>query len=579
MFHDSPVGMVITTVAESRYVEVNAAFARLLGYARDELIGQPFSAMELDDVQERGMVLEVLKRVNNIGDVPLLLRTRDGESRACIYSVQLQEIGGEKYFICMVQDLSEHERVQADLQVSENRFRLFFQSIPLPLIVFDEKALRILDVNTAAREVYGFTHEEFTSLTIEELIPAEDRPAFNLSIRQSGNSPSGKLIIGRQQMKDGSIIDVEMTSYSFPLDERRVSLSIIRDVTEKRIVESALQASEERFRIIADVMTDAIWERDLTTDAVQWSPGLSWLFGHFDDGDRPHPWWIDHVHPEDREAVEASIETAFASDEVYWTAEYRFLRADGGYANVLDHGYIVRGNDGRPTHFIGAMVDITEQLHVAEAAERASQEERQRLAKDLHESVTQSLYSVSLMAEAARRRAAVGEQQMTAEFIARLGELSRQALRQLRLLVYELRPGVLEQEGLAGALRHRLEAVEQRAGIQARLIEENETHVPSALKGELFWIGQEALNNALKHAAATTVIVHLRESESHIILEVRDDGRGFDPTAAGATGGLAAMRRRVEVLGGNLDVEAQHGRGALVRARIPTPAANLATTD
>ena len=93
---------------------------------------------------------------------------------------------------------------------------------------------------------------------------------------------------------------------------------------------------------------------------------------------------------------------------------------------------------------IGATVDITEPLQVAEAEAQAAQVERDRLARDLHDSVTQSLYSVSLLAEAARRYALAGQETETAEFIARLGDLAQQALRQMRLLVYELRPAVLD---------------------------------------------------------------------------------------------------------------------------------------
>jgi PAS domain S-box-containing protein len=453
--------------------------------------------------------------------------------------------------------------------LSENRFRLFFQSIPQALIVFDEETFHILDVNTAACEVFGYSHEEFTSLTVDDLLPPEDRSALALAARRPGDPAADLGITGRRQLRDGSIIDVEVTSYSFPLDERRVSLSIIRNVTEQRAVQSALQAGEERLRIIADVTTDAIWDRDLTTDAVAWSAGLSSLFGYDDNGDHPHDWWIAHVHPDDRTATESSIEALFASDHHHWSGEYRFLRADGRYANVLDRGAVIRDEDGRPVRFVGAMVDISEQLHAAEAVAKAAHEERRRLAQDLHDSVTQSLYSVSLMAEAARRRSAAGEQQVTAEFIARLGELSRQALRQLRLLVYELRPGVLEQEGLAGVLQHRLEAVERRAGIQAHLIEENETPIPPTLQGELFRIAQEALNNALKHASATAVTVRLGETAGDIILEVADNGRGFDVTMIGAAGGLAAMRRRVESLGGRLDILPQSGGGVVVRARVP----------
>jgi PAS domain S-box-containing protein len=481
----------------------------------------------------------------------------------------LEQIGGEFYFIFIVQDLTEYEQARDALQLSENRFRLLFQSIPLPLVVIDEDTQRILDVNTAASRTFGYTHDAFTHLTWADLLPVDEPPA---QPDDHHAAPTYEKY-GRARLMGGTEIDVDVLSYPLLLDERRVRLAIVRDVTEDRAVESALRSSEERLQIIADVTTDAIWERDLATDDVVWSSGLATLFGYAkNNGDRPHRWWVNHVHPDERAAVEESIATLLASPEDYWTAEYRFLRADGSYAHVLDRGYVIRDDGGQPAKFIGAMVDITEQLEMAEAVAHAALEERQRLSRDLHDSVTQSLYSVSLMAEAARRRADAGEQEMTAEFIGRLGQLTQQALRQLRLLVYELRPSMVEQEGLTVALRRRLEAVERRAGLNAQLIDDSEGLIPPALEPELYWIAQEVLNNSLKHASASTVTVHIRAGADEIVIQISDDGLGFQETAISegeVSGGLSAIYRRVAALGGKLSLSTTPGGGATVCARVP----------
>lgn len=562
VFHDNPVGMVITTVAEGRYVEVNDAFLRLVGYSREELAGQTFTMVGLRNQEERDMVLNVLRRVERLGNIPFMLTTRGNGVRPCIASIQGEEIEGEFYFIIFIQDLAEQEAAQVALQVSEDRFRLLFQSIPLPLLVVDDLTRNILDVNDAACALYGYTPDEFTLLTLVDLLPPDDCLAASLG------SPIDTAALRRQRLKNGTIIDVDVSSYSFQLAGRRVSLAIVQDVTEQRAAQAALQASEARLQIVADVTTDAIWNRDMITDEVDWSTGLNSQFGYAESANRPHNWWLDHIHPQDRQAIDDSIIAAMAADEKMWRAEYRFLRADGTYANVLDRGYIIRDSDGRPVRFIGAMVDITEQLHIAEAASRAAQEERQRLARDLHESVTQSLYSLSLLAEAARRRAAVGEHQVTAEFIGRLGDLSQQALRQLRLLLYELRPTVLEQEGLAGALRHRLEAVERRAGVQVALIDELDAPLPAALQTELFLLGLEVLNYSLKHAAASSVTVVLRGNGNEVTLEAIDNGSGY---SAGLEAGsdFYTIERRVSELGGLLEVEVPSSRGEVLRARVP----------
>ena len=568
VFHDSPVGMVITTVAEGRYVEVNAAYARLLGYTVDELSDQSLALMGLEHEEERNMVLDVLRRVGKLGNVPLTLRTRAEEPRTCIASVQVEEIDGQQYLLFIVQDITEHEVAQAALRSSEQRFRLFFQSVPLPLLVIDDAGGVILDVNTAACRTYGYRRDEFLALKWDNL-PAESahpgppRPGGNgqtppqsANGQPAANRPAaGQPAAARHRLKDGGIIDVDLLTYSFMLDDRPATLIIVEDVTERRANETNLRHSEERLRIIAEVATDAIWERDMATDEVIWSSGLASMFGYTNSADEnDNDWWINHDHPDDRAGINTAVEAAFASDAANWTGEYRFLRADGRYANVLDRAFIIRDDNGRPTRFIGAMVDITEQFHLAEAAAQAALEERQRLARDLHDSVSQSLYSISLMAEAARRRADSGDQAMVPEFINRLGELSQQALRQLRLLVYELRPGVLAQEGLAGALRHRLEAVERRAGLQARLIDESTARVPLPLKGNVFHVAQEALNHSLKFAAARVVLVNLRTTEDEINLQFRDDGTSDDRRGPEAQDSLEMIRRHVAELGGELSL-------------------------
>ena len=568
VFRDSPVGMVITTLAEGRYVAVNAAYARLLGYTPQELIGQTFPMLGLGHSEERNMVVEVLRRAGKLGDIPLLLRTRDGETRTTIGSVQLEEFNGQIYLVSMIQDLTDHERIQSALQSAESRFRIFFENIPLPLLVYDVANLRFVDVNPAACRQYGYSHDEFMTLSASDLWVGNES-ALAVARRLASDAAATLAGVGRHRRKDGSILDVDVVSYTFEMEGRPVRLSIAQDVTEQRAIEVALRASEERLRIIADVTTDAMWDRDLMTDEVRWSHGLHALFGFDPDAAQSHGWWREHVHPDESKALEASIDAVLNSEENYWAGEYRFLCADGRYANVLDRGYVIRDADGRPVRFLGAMVDITSQIQVAEAAARAAQEERERLARDLHEAVPQSLYRASLMAEAARRHSANANLEATKDYTIRLSQLSHQALRQLRLLVYELRPALLEQEGLVGALRHRLEAVEQRAGIQARLIEEGEINLPPTLQSELFWVAQEALNNALKHAAATRTTVTVGAAGDEAWLEVRDDGCGFDPGSLPAEGnGLNRLQERLTRLGGLLEIETEPDGGSVVRARL-----------
>jgi signal transduction histidine kinase len=205
-----------------------------------------------------------------------------------------------------------------------------------------------------------------------------------------------------------------------------------------------------------------------------------------------------------------------------------------------------------------------------QAEQLAVMRERERLARELHDSVTQSLYSLTLLAEAGGRLVKVGDLEKVKGYLARLAEIGQQALKEMRLLVYELRPLALRREGLAGALRQRLDAVERRAGVEARLLTEGEVELPAPVEEGLYRIAQEALNNALKHAAPTSVRVCLRAVDERVELEVVDDGTGFDPQIVGESGGmgLVSMRERAEKLGGSLTILSKPGEGTSVKVSV-----------
>ncbi len=208
-----------------------------------------------------------------------------------------------------------------------------------------------------------------------------------------------------------------------------------------------------------------------------------------------------------------------------------------------------------------------------EAQQLAVMRERNRLAGDLHDSVTQALYGVSLCAEAAARELDTGGVRTAAGYLRAIQGTTLEALREMRLLIFELRPPTLEENGLVGALRARLEAVEQRLGVEASLEVEGEGSLSSEVEAGLYRVAQEALNNALKHAQAGHVWVRLRQNGRGVEIEIADDGIGFDPAAARGQGGfgLRGMEERAALLGGHLTVESQPGQGTCIRVHLASP--------
>ena len=216
--------------------------------------------------------------------------------------------------------------------------------------------------------------------------------------------------------------------------------------------------------------------------------------------------------------------------------------------------------------------EIAERVQVEQALrqserERAVVDERNRLARELHDSVAQSMYGVTLLAEVVSQLLSSGRTDPVAGYLDELKETAKESLAEMRLLIYELRPPVLEEEGLASALQSRLEAVESRAGLETEFHIDKEITLDAQVEAALYRIAQEALNNALKHAQARRVAVSLGQDEQCVRLEIADDGNGYDPAGARRSGGLGlrGMEERAAEIGAHLEIESAVGRGTRVR--------------
>ncbi len=251
------------------------------------------------------------------------------------------------------------------------------------------------------------------------------------------------------------------------------------------------------------------------------------------------------------------------------------LRVNGGIIGVLD---VVNKPGGFTEDDVPVVSIFANQAAMAieharlqqQAEELAVLAERQRLARELHDSVTQSLYSVTLYANAAALALAAGKDDVTASYLQELQATAQDGMRDMRLLIFQLHPPVLETEGLVAALQARLAAVEGRAGVQTEFRVEGERRLPIAIETELYWIAQEALNNARKHAAAENAIVHLDFTDASVCLDVRDDGIGFDPGAVPAErrGGLRTMAERAARVNGVLTYQSKPGEGTRVKVEV-----------
>jgi len=221
-------------------------------------------------------------------------------------------------------------------------------------------------------------------------------------------------------------------------------------------------------------------------------------------------------------------------------------------------------------------IGIDNSLLWEQSRENAALEERNRLARNLHDSVSQQLYSLTLMAGSAKKMLERDHDlEAVRNSISRLGDTAHQALKEMRLLLYELRPAVLDSEGLVSALQHRIETVEERLGVKVKLQAQGIPDLPSNVEDALYHIALEALNNVVKHSEGSEASITFIYVDGSVSMEISDNGKGFDTDQRQKGLGLRNMRERVQILGGAFSIDSTPDNGTRVRVTVGVPSVSM----
>lgn len=226
----------------------------------------------------------------------------------------------------------------------------------------------------------------------------------------------------------------------------------------------------------------------------------------------------------------------------------------------------------RTAELLQANIKIQEETSERKKAceEAAVMEERSRLARELHDSVSQSLYSLTLFAETGRQLVEKGDLVNLRICFSEIVSSSQVILKEMRLLMFDLRPAALEEEGLLGALQKRLDSVEQRSGVKSELNVTGDVKLTPLMEEGLYRIAQEALNNSLKYSSAQKVMIEIKFVDETIEMKVSDDGIGFDAESILEKGGIGMtnMKERAAKLGGSLEISSTPGKGTNITFKV-----------
>jgi PAS domain S-box-containing protein len=607
-------GIYLLDAGTRRIIETNPSFGRMLGYAPEELIGMEvydFVAHPRENVDATiGRTLELRRRV--VGGRKY--RRRDGTLVDVEVGVNVISLEGRDVICTIVRDVTERMQAEEDLKQSEELYRTVIEQATENICLVDVETRRIVESNTAFREALGYTEDELHHMTLYDVV-AHDRKSIDLNIQRTVQARSAFAGERKYRRKDGSLLDVEASASIILRGARETMCVVAHDVTERARAQRLL---EERVatlsRIAANLAFDLPTEDTLNVlamSAVNASTAVACGVVLIDKEDESLHVFGSYGLPEGyttglqaayRAGAPSPSLRAFRTREpvlirdlrrfllenrryaplhhlvreVPWDIVYSLPLVSRGQAlGAIFFCYLPEQEPGEDEKvFLKAVADqaavaLENARLFSEARGKAALEERQRLARELHDSVSQALYGIALGARTARKLVDQNPK-LLADPLDYVLSLADAGLAEMRALIFELRPESLETEGLAAALEKQAAALRARHEIEVSTSLCDEPEAPLESKEALYRIAQEAMHNTVKHARANKVELEMACDSGSLSLEVSDDGVGFD-TGGEFPGhlGLRSMRERAMRLGGTFRVESAAGGGTRIRARIP----------
>jgi diguanylate cyclase (GGDEF)-like protein/PAS domain S-box-containing protein len=304
-----------------------------------------FAGGGVDYIVKPFQVEEVLARI----ETHLLLRSlqKGLEDRVRERTVELIDANAR-----LTEEIMERRRAQ-------DRFFKVFHASPTPMLVTRDRDSMIINANEAAFKVSGYAREEMIGKSAVSigLIDADQLEAALRLLATQGVVRGYEFTL---QMKSGEPRVFLGSIEAIDLDGERCRISTFIDITERKHTEEELRREEERFRYVSLATRDAIYDWDIPNNRVTRNDAYQTLYSPNAPVGTDEGWWEQRIHPDDRERIMSSMDAAFREKQLFWSDEYRFKRADGDYAAIIDRGYIIYDAHGKAVRMIGAMADMTE---------------------------------------------------------------------------------------------------------------------------------------------------------------------------------------------------------------------------
>jgi PAS domain S-box-containing protein len=618
-FDQAAVG-VAQVAPDGRWLRVNQKFCDIVGYEEEELRELTFQDItHLDDLEaDREQVRRLLSGEIETYSMEKRYLRKDGSSVWINLTTSLVRASSDEptHLIAVVEDISKRKRAEDRLRQSEELYRTVVELAAENIFLVDAKTKRILETNDYFHRSLGYRAEELNSMTLYDIV-AHDRESIDRYTQRI--LEEGRFIIGERhyRRKDGSLVNVEVNASTIPRNDRVAMCITAHDITERKRAEGMLRRSLDALLALYEaghVLGSTLESEEVGTRLLRIMQRVSSLstavISRPDEHGRLRVWRAVGLEGLPKKIRYTPV-IQNALRIVLETGEHRVFRLQHqeqdaepfvglglplrmqnrsiglleayGPENLLEEDTLdILGS--MSSQAASALENARLYGELAEREKRledfvgklmtAQEEERRRVAYEVHDGLAQVAVAAHQHLQAFSRRHPPDNERGWGD-LQRVLRLVRQTVSDARKIIAYLRPTALDDLGLAAAVSLEVERLREdgyRVDYQEELGEER---LPDTVEIALFRVTQEALTNVRKHAQTGLVSVELWRRGEEVRLEIRDYGRGFDPAAVstgsgpGERVGLAGMRERVSMLGGNLTIHSKPGAGTSVTVTVP----------
>jgi PAS domain S-box-containing protein len=579
-FHSSPVEIVISTIEEGRFLDVNESFERNTGFTREEAIGH--TALELGlwfKPDDRATVVEQIKKHGRVRNLEIRFRSKSGEKRVKLYSAEPIEIRGKHCLLVVCEDITLRKHVEEELRFSEEKFSKAFRCSPTVVSISTLEEGRFLEVNEAFERNTGYKREEIIGHTGLELgiwLDSSERETLLGSVRSQGRTRDKEINF---RTKSGETVTSLLSVELIELDGKQCLLVVGQDITERKRVEKALRKTEEQFNAILNYSPNLIFLKDvegrylLTNKEYEkaFHVNRDQIYGKKD---------ID-IFPPDQAAVFHRSDLDVLQTGVPLEFEEVSIHNDGPHTSIVQK-FPLFDTSGKIYAICGFVMDITERKRIEEELRCLSgrllhlqDDERRTIARDLHDSTGQNLVALATML-GQLRSSVPSTERYSRRLISECKAFADRCIREVRTLSYLLHPPMLEEAGLEDAIRDYVMGFSKRSGIRVTLeLSPRIGRLARDVELALFRVVQEGLTNIQRHSGSPQAKLRI-DRNSNLTLEISDQGRGIPSSRRKGGGGpgfeygvgIPSMQERVKLIGGQLELGST-SRGTSIRVTIP----------